>query len=79
MILEAAGLCLPAQRVFLRQIVSSRSDRVLASSEGFGLADGGLSAAELGARIENEMVGWDGIEPPTPGFSDLGLYACKYA
>jgi hypothetical protein len=25
------------------------------------------------------MVGWDGIEPPTPGFSDLGLSLCKYA
>jgi hypothetical protein len=25
------------------------------------------------------MVGWDGIEPPTPGFSDLGLGLCKCA
>jgi len=25
------------------------------------------------------MVGWDGIEPPTPGFSDLGLCSRKYA
>jgi len=23
-----------------------------------------------------QMVGWDGIEPPTPGFSDLGLSSC---
>ena len=28
---------------------------------------------------EKTMVGWDGIEPPTPGFSDLGLCACKCA
>jgi hypothetical protein len=28
---------------------------------------------------EKRMVGWDGIEPPTPGFSDLGPCACKYA
>jgi hypothetical protein len=37
-----------------------------------------VSAAELGVRIENEMVGWDGIEPPTPGFSvlDYGLRKC---
>jgi hypothetical protein len=27
------------------------------------------AAEDLDARIENEMVGWDGIEPPTPGFS----------
>jgi integrase len=26
-----------------------------------------------------KMVGWDGIEPPTPGFSDLGLSLCKHA
>jgi hypothetical protein len=26
----------------------------------------------------DEMVGWDGIEPPTPGFSDLGLGLLKY-
>jgi integrase len=28
---------------------------------------------------EKTMVGWDGIEPPTPGFSDLGLSLCKCA
>jgi len=28
---------------------------------------------------EKTMVGWDGIEPPTPGFSDLGLSSRKYA
>ena len=28
---------------------------------------------------EKTMVGWDGIEPPTPGFSVLGLSSCKYA
>ena len=28
---------------------------------------------------EGKMVGWDGIEPPTPGFSVLGLSSCKYA
>jgi len=28
---------------------------------------------------KKRMVGWDGIEPPTPGFSDLGLGLGKYA
>jgi hypothetical protein len=28
---------------------------------------------------EKRMVGWDGIEPPTPGFSDLGRSSRKYA
>ena len=28
---------------------------------------------------EKTMVGWDGIEPPTPGFPDLGLTSCKCA
>jgi integrase len=28
---------------------------------------------------EKTMVGWDGIEPPTPGFSDLGPSSCKCA
>ena len=28
---------------------------------------------------EKTMVGWDGIEPPTPGFSVLGLCSRKYA
>ena len=28
---------------------------------------------------EKPMVGWDGIEPPTPGFSDLGLSPRKCA
>ena len=28
---------------------------------------------------EKTMVGWNGIEPPTPGFSDLGPCSCKYA
>jgi hypothetical protein len=26
-----------------------------------------------------KMVGWDGIEPPTPGFSGECLPSCKYA
>ena len=32
----------------------------------------------LGNRLKR-MVGWDGIEPPTPGFSDLGLRLGKCA
>jgi hypothetical protein len=28
---------------------------------------------------KKQMVGWDGIEPPTPGFSDLGPCSRKYA
>ena len=30
-------------------------------------------------RGEKTMVGWDGIEPPTPGFPVLGLGLRKYA
>jgi hypothetical protein len=44
---------------------------VTAKPAGSSLPREHVSAAELGARIENEMVGWDGIDPPTPGFSDL--------
>ena len=28
---------------------------------------------------EKRMVGWDGIEPPTPGFSVLGPSPCKHS
>ena len=62
---------LQAQGGAARVVVPLRTSKVPAKS---GLGDApieGVSAAELGARIENEMVGWDGIEPPTPGFSVL--------
>jgi hypothetical protein len=31
------------------------------------------SVADVGEGMETRMVGWDGIEPPTPGFSVLGV------
>jgi hypothetical protein len=36
----------------------------------------GAKSVQVG---EKTMVGWDGIEPPTPGFSDLGHSLCKCA
>jgi hypothetical protein len=33
----------------------------------------------VSANMTKRMVGWDGIEPPTPGFPDLGLSSCKCA
>jgi hypothetical protein len=70
---------LRTQRDLPPVVVPLRTDKVLTKSVGFALPREQVSAAELGVRIENEMVGWDGIEPPTPGFSDLGLSSCKCA
>jgi hypothetical protein len=39
----------------------------------------GVSVAELAERIISEVVGRDGIEPPTPGFSVLFPRSCKCA
>jgi len=43
-----------------------------------GRADRAARAKSLPAG-EKIMVGWDGIEPPTPGFSVLGIGLCKCA
>jgi hypothetical protein len=38
-----------------------------------------LGGPSVNANMTKRMVGWDGIEPPTPGFSDRGPYSCKCA
>jgi hypothetical protein len=61
---------LRTQRDLPPVVVPLRTDKVLTKSASSDRLVERVRAAELGARIENEMVGWDGIEPPTPGFSD---------
>ena len=48
-----------------------RNAKVTAKSAGGGTLPEGVSVAELTERIISEVVGRDGIEPPTPGFSVL--------
>jgi hypothetical protein len=64
---------LAAQRGALRVVVPLRTDKVSTKSGGVETVREGLSAAEIAERIGSEMVGRDGIEPPTPGFSNLNL------
>jgi hypothetical protein len=52
-------------------VVALRTGKVSAKSPGFDMPMEGVSIAELTERITREMAGRDGIEPPTPGFSDL--------
>ena len=62
---------------------ATRAKRVSSSTVRVGRAR--RRRSERAARVkslqagEKTMVGWDGIEPPTPGFSDLGPCARKYA
>ena len=60
-----------AQRGALRVVVPLRTDKVSTKSGGAEPLREGLSVAEIAERIRSEMVGRDGIEPPTPGFSVL--------
>jgi hypothetical protein len=55
----------------LRVVVPLRTGKVTAKSAGGGMPLEGVSVAELTERIISEVVGRDGIEPPTPGFSVL--------
>ena len=60
-----------AQRGALRVVVPLRTGKVTAKSGGVETLREGVTAAELTERIIREVVGRDGIEPPTPGFSVL--------
>jgi len=64
---------LEAQRGALRVVVPLRTGKVTAKSAGGDTLLEGVSVAELTERIISEVVGRDGIEPPTPGFSVLAL------
>ncbi len=70
---------LAAQRGALRVVVPLRTGKVTAKSASGETLREGVSVAELTERIVSEMVGRDGIEPPTPGFSVLFPGACKCA
>jgi hypothetical protein len=70
---------LQAQRGATRVVVPLRTGRVSAKSAGLDMPLEGVSVAGLTERITREMVGRDGIEPPTPGFSGLGPASRKYA
>ena len=62
---------LQAQRGAFRVVVPLRTGKVTAKSPGFDMPPEGVSVAEVTERMMREMVGRDGIEPPTPGFSVL--------
>ena len=70
---------LEAQRGAFRVVVPLRNDKVSAKSAGESARRDGVSAAELSERIRREMVGRDGIEPPTSGFSVLFSRSWKCA
>jgi hypothetical protein len=74
MLREAAAkleALLQAQRGALRAVVPLRTGKVTAKSAGFDMPIEGVSVAQLTERMISEMVGREGIEPPTPGFSVL--------
>jgi len=50
-------------------VVPLRTDKGTAKPVGGGMPLEGLNAAELTEGIIGEVVGRNGIEPPTPGFS----------
>ena len=58
------------RRVYFAGRLAS-SDKVLTKSEGAETAALKLRAPQLVGKLRKEMVGRDGIEPPTPGFSGL--------
>ena len=60
-----------AQRGAFRVVVPLRNDKVSTKSAGVETVREGLSVAEITERIRSQVVGRDGIEPPTPGFSVL--------
>jgi len=82
MLREAAAkleALLAAQRGALRVVVPLRTDNVSTKSGVVETLREGLSVAQIAERIRSEMVGRDGIEPPTPGFSVLFPRSCKCA
>ncbi len=62
---------LQPQRGALRVVVPLRTGKVTAKSPGGDMPFEGVSVVELTEKITREMVGRDGIEPPTPGFSQF--------
>ena len=62
---------LQAQRGVTRVVVPLRTGKVTAKFPGGDMPLEGRSVAQVCEEIEARMVGWDGIEPPTPGFSVL--------
>src|SRR5215475_7881414 len=64
---------LEAPRGAFRVVVPLRNDKVSTKPGGVEALHEGLSVAEIAERIGREMVGRDGIERPTPGFSVRAL------
>jgi len=62
---------LQAQRGVTRVVVPLRTAKVMPKFPGGDMPLEGVSVAQVCEEIEARMVGWDGIEPPTPGFSVL--------
>ena len=62
---------LDAQRNAHPVVVPLRTGKVSAKSAGSERGFESLSAAEIRERLKRELVGREGIEPPTPGFSVL--------
>ena len=62
---------LQAEGGVTRVVVPLRTGKVTAKSPGLDMPLEGVSVAEVTERMMREMVGRDGIEPPTPGFSVL--------
>ena len=62
---------LEAQRGAFPVVIPLRTDKVSTKSGGAETLREGLSVSEITERIRSQVVGRDGIEPPTPGFSVL--------
>ena len=62
---------LEAQRNAHPVVVPLRTSKVSAKSAGGERGFEPLRAAEIRERLKRELVGREGIEPPTPGFSVL--------
>ncbi len=63
-----------AQRGAVPVVVPLRTGKVTAKSAVPERRLKSVGAAELGEMMRKEMVGRDGIEPPTPGFSVQSVY-----
>ena len=62
---------LQAQRGAVRVVVPLRIGKVTAKSAGADMPLEGVSIAQVTEKMIEGMVGREGIEPPTPGFSVL--------
>ena len=72
----AAAPVIPLTRATRKKRVSSSTVRVSPAQRERRSRAAPAKSLQAGKK---GMVGWDGIEPPTPGFSDLGPRLCKYA